>query len=279
MHPTEPLDDLARFSFEHAGNLCEKEHGCLAYHRAWSVIRLLLRNGAVPAGTDFFAEGLARAAVDGRCRVLLSGAADSGLAAMVLGALARCGLSGELVLAERCATPIEQNRRLAAHLGRGIELHHGNILDLDCAAVDAVVAHSFLNFLPAELRPDLVATWARVLRPGGLLLLHQKLGDLVWHLDAAALQANRQRLEAAALARGYRPETVQAIGTAGHAFWTRPRVTPSTRDSELREMLARSGLECLSVNGLDRLSVQSPSYVPGISPEIRQSLIVARRPL
>ncbi len=279
MCPTEPLEDLARFSFERAADLCADEHGCLAYHRAWSTIRLLLKNGAVPAGMEFFAEGLAQVAVGGRCRVLLSGAADTGLAAMVLGALARNGLQGDLVLAERCATPIEQNRRFAAQLGRTIEVHQGNILDLECAPVDAVVAHSFLNFLPATLRPALVATWARVLRPGGLLLLHQKLGDLVWHADATAISASRQRFEAAARARGDMPETVQEIGAAGEAFWMRPRETPSTSEADLRDMLARAGLECVSVEGLEQLSIRSPSHVPGVSPKIAQSLVVARRPL
>ncbi|MDD8024548.1 MAG: class I SAM-dependent methyltransferase [Paracoccaceae bacterium] len=276
--PTEPLADLARFAFAEAPDLCDPAHGCCVYHRAWSTIRLLLKDGAQPAGMDFFAEGLAQAAVNGRCRVLISGAADSGVAAMVLTALAGRGITADLVVAERCATPIAQNRRFADHLGLHFELHQGDILTLDCAPVDAVVAHSFLNFLPAHLRPALVATWARLLRPGGLVLLHQKLGDLRWAPDAETLGANRARLEAQARARGIDAQTAQHIGAAGVAFWTRERPHSTTREDELNDLLAQAGLEQIRLESLGQLSVGSPSYVAGVSSNTPQSLVMARRP-
>lgn len=275
---TDPIEPLARFAFDRAPDLCAPEHGCCAYHRAWSMIRWLMKDGLLPAGQDFFATHLAQVARHGRCRVLLSGAADAGLAAMVLGALAGQGLRADLVLAERCATPIAQNRQFMEQLGHPIELHHGDILTLDCAPVDAVIAHSFINFLPADLRPALVAHWARLLRPGGVVLLHQKLGGGGSGDTLAGVAASRQRLEAAARARGVAPDLIAQIGQAGEAFWLQPRPAHRLEAEELHEMLAAAGFEAPQITALDRVSTGSPRYLPGVSSRVAQSLVCARKP-
>lgn len=277
--PTEPLAEIARLSFLQAPSLCHPDHGCCVYHRAWSSIRLLLKGGILPAGGAFFADGLARVAQNGVCRVLLSGAADTGVAAMVLGALASRGLAAELVLAERCATSVAQNRLFAKQLGMTFEVHHGDILALECAPVDAVVAHSFINFLPETAQPTLVATWARVLRPEGVVLMHQKLGVPPGRpVDASVVEASRINLETAALAHGYDPSTAHEIGQAGVAFWSRskPYHFPSAED--LVGMFMQAGLECLQLERLKKMSTGSPSHLSGVSPEVVQSLIMARRP-
>ncbi|HWS75504.1 MAG TPA: hypothetical protein VN324_10230 [Quisquiliibacterium sp.] len=88
----EPLDRLARFSWDWAPALCQPGHGCQDYHRSWSLVRLLELGGAMPAGVAFFQRELGALAKAGRRRVLVSGGADTGLMAVVVSAYraARC---------------------------------------------------------------------------------------------------------------------------------------------------------------------------------------------
>ena len=67
---------------------------------------------------------------------------------------------------------VAKARRLAAEDGVSVDFHVSTLEDWDWSdAVDALVA-VFIQFLPPEARAEAFADFARVIRPGGLLLLH-----------------------------------------------------------------------------------------------------------
>ncbi len=274
----EPLAQLADFTFEQAAQLCDPAHDCCRYHRAWSMIRFLLLDGALPEGADLLSEGLAELQREGRVRVLLSGAADTGLAALVLAVAAKIGQEVELVLAERCATPIAQNRRFAEALGIGIELHQGDISALDCAPVDVVIAHNFLTFLPPDARPGVVATWARVLRPGGLLLMRQRFAGQNRKADPGVSEADRSRLEAAARDHGYAAEKAREIGLAGQDFWMNRYQRFEFGEGTLRDLLAGAGFELVSLRATEGQTMTSPAHFGRTRADTPKASVIARKP-
>ncbi|MDP2084433.1 MAG: class I SAM-dependent methyltransferase [Gemmobacter sp.] len=276
----ERLPELAQFAFDHAGELCDPAHGCCSYHRGWSMVRLLLKGGALPAGGAFIGAGLAGAARDGRCRVLLSGSADTGLPALILEVLAAAGLDADLVIADRCATPIEQNRRFARHLGRNFELHRAEVQTLHIEPVDAILSHSLLNFVPAAVRPALVTTWARLLRPGGIVLIHQKLVDTPFVQDrSGGLPAFCARLETAAREFGHDVDAVARIVQAGSDFWVSHAPESRLSEADLRVLLEGAGLGIVMIERMPQRAGLSPKDEAGMSPDTPQSLVIARRPL
>jgi len=209
----EPLAPLARLSWDRAPELCRPEHGCLDYHRCWSMVRLLRQNGALPSGADFFLREIRTEASADRKRVLISGAADTGVPALILTAFEQADVFPELVIIDQCRTPILQNRTLFDSLRLKAEIRCGDICDLQCEPVDVVVAHSFLHFFPEPARSEVSRAWLRLLKPGGLLLLSNSvcpsesvgppakppglIEEQIPALVAAAVQAGMAEAEAA----------------------------------------------------------------------------------
>ncbi|MER9319215.1 class I SAM-dependent methyltransferase [Mesorhizobium sp. M0659] len=246
IYTDEPLTQLARFSFDWAEVLCDPSHGCMPYHRTWSMIRLLESKGAKPAGGGFFGRELAAVAQEGRCRILLSGAADTGLAAMVLGQTRPVGIEPEFVLIDRCETTVEQNRLFARSAGFALETHRADIRGCDCAPVQAVVAHSALNFFDRSARQQVVDSWARSLKPGGRLLLSQRLlsekDQPRGPRGSAEIGRRLSTIEKAAVAAHFPAAAVAELKTAVEALWGEPLHEDRTTYSDLADMLKQSNL-------------------------------------
>lgn len=275
----EPLDRLARFAFDHAPSLCRPEHGCTDYHRVWSAIRLFDLGGATPAGWPFFRRELQALATDRPLRVLLSGAADTGLASIVAAALPP--ERALIVLTDRCETPIAQNRQFAQALGRPIECHVGDVRALACDPVDAVLAHSFLVFFDPEERQRVVDAWARVLAPGGRLLMSNRLvarGAAVRPPpDTAAALARLPALREKAAAAGWNPVDCDLLAEAAGRFWTRSLLAPLT-ESGLRDLLSNAGLELVALDYDDSETPTGPMSRRHRTRERARAEIVARKP-
>lgn len=164
-------EDLAKFSFLNAKHLCKPEHGCYEYHKVWSTLRLLKNPGALPSESDFFERSIKGFAKTTPIRILISGAADTGLAAMVLKALSAGSASGEILVVDQCPTVIAQHRLYKELGGVDLKLYTGSILDLECDPVDIVIAHNFIRFLPKQDRQALFNKWSDLLADDGLILL------------------------------------------------------------------------------------------------------------
>src|SRR5262249_10306073 len=105
---SEDIPQLAADSFELANRLCDT---CTNYHALWPYLRLVRgTNGAeheAPLRESILAERIA----SGYRRILIAGAADSGVLALVVRA-AR-GWDVSVTVLDRCATPLELCRRFA----------------------------------------------------------------------------------------------------------------------------------------------------------------------
>jgi SAM-dependent methyltransferase len=172
----EPLTELAVYSFQNALQLCVEEHACCDYHRIWSLARLANPIGPNLAGWQFLHRQLAILTdTQPSPRVLISGAADTGLLSLVLAGLKDSHANAQIILVDRCATPVRQNEQLCEKLNADAQFYVADILNFDGEPVDVILAHSFLNFFDPAERGDLFANWARLLNPNGKILLSNRI--------------------------------------------------------------------------------------------------------
>lgn len=280
----EPLDRLARFSWDWAPALCQPGHGCQDYHRSWSLVRLLELGGAMPAGVAFFQRELGALANAGRRRVLVSGGADTGLMAVVVSAYREVGVDPEIVFADRCETTCTQNHLFARELGLEVEIRRCDITAIDCAPVDAIVAHSFLPFFEGPLRQQVVQAWARVMRPGGALLISNAIAEdeAQWAQvrDPEKIEARRRTLEQAAIRAGYDAPTAALMAATAARFWHSSRVRPpALTEANLRAGLGLAGFDVRAFDARVRMPAEGPSAMvfSGADKRPRAEIVAIRR--
>jgi len=166
----EDLPGIAADNFEIATRSCRS---CGEMHALWPYIRLArVSMGAPSSPLDTV---LARLIAEGRRSVLIAGSSDTGL----LGLVARAGGGAELdiVVLDRCPTPLESCRRLARRWSLPISTLHQDLTELDLRdRFDIVLAHGTLRFISSDRLTDVLARLRRALRPAGLFLLHVKNG-------------------------------------------------------------------------------------------------------
>jgi hypothetical protein len=153
------------------GERCDWSHGL------WQVLRLMELVVSPQRHDDFYRAAFA--GVEGvggaRPRVLVSGTADYAMPALALECFRARGVEPELTVLDRCETPVRLSDWYAQQAGALVQGVVSDILDYvpagDAAGgFDAICTDSFFGrFAPAE-RPGLVAKWASLLRPGGLLV-------------------------------------------------------------------------------------------------------------
>lgn len=247
----EPLEKLARFSFDWAPTLCSPK--CAAYHQAWSTIRLLMRNSDLPSGLAFFADEMNAVAGPDKPRVLISGGADTGLFALAVEALGTKASDAEFVFADACATTVEQNRLYARHCGLKAEFHLGDICDLQTAPADVILAHNFLYFFEPARRHLVTQTWARSLKPDGRVLIYQGLQQpgngrsLPQKTDPTLGPQIRQ----AALEFGMGDSLANMVEETACRFWETRGGHGSMTLTELQEYLLSSGLQIFKMTTYD----------------------------
>lgn len=256
MHPAacsfEPLDRLARFAWDWAPALCEPAHACVDYHRSWSLVRLLELDGAMPAGQAFFDRELAPLASREDPRVLISGAADTGVASLVISAFRARGTVPDIVFVDQCRTSCWQNSLFMRQLGVNAQVLAMDAARIECAPVDAIVAHSFLHLLPGPKRREVLAAWARVLRVGGRVLMSTALADdesdWVRMKDANQVELRRASLERAAIEAGFAPAEAAQVAQTAARFWaTSPGKSPALTEANVRHEFRAVGLDVRSV--------------------------------
>jgi len=112
-----------------------------------------------------------RAFITGGLRkILIAGAADTGLLSLVL--RAADDFDVDVTVLDVCASPLELCRRLAGQWSIPVRTVKQDLADLDeRQAFDLVLVHGTLHFIAAEKRLNVLARIHRGLRPDGRLVL------------------------------------------------------------------------------------------------------------
>jgi hypothetical protein len=169
----EPLLESAPLAWRLAPDLCRKEpatgESCAWIHGFWQYFRLLGLASTPSLHVSFFTEALtARAGNTGTPRVLISGAADYSMLALVLGAYGARDVRPEVTVVDRCETPLMLNRWFAQRAAFEITTRLCDILEYsEARPFDVLCTHSFLSEFPRDYWPRLLAKWRELLRPGG----------------------------------------------------------------------------------------------------------------
>jgi SAM-dependent methyltransferase len=263
----EDLRCIAAEGFQLADRLCRD---CGQLHALWPYIRLAR---ATSAGLEDAGEQvqsvLAELIAAGRRDVLVAGSADTGLLALV--ARSGAGRPLDIVVLDRCETPLEMCRRLARRWSLPIATLHEDLADLDRPGqFDIVLVHGTLHFLAPARRADVLARMRRSLRPDGRLVLRVNTsrrieGDLTgegrhgyadWVPDELARiavplpeppEAFRERLRLHAMSREDRegafraPEEIQAL-LAQAGFMTRDWLELGVKlSTPVQDFVAKTG--------------------------------------
>lgn len=138
---------------------------CAWYHSAWPSLRLLGIVTEPSHHVGYFVEHLAPAA---DARVLVCGAADHALPALVFAVWRAAGVTPDVTVLDRCATPLRLCEWYADRVGQHIATVHSDILDYGAEGrFDVICTHALLGHFSAQQRRALAAVWYRLLRPGG----------------------------------------------------------------------------------------------------------------
>ena len=169
----EPLELSAPLARQLASRLCRKNpetrESCEWEHGFWQYLRIL---GLVPAPkrqADFYREAFEQL-VDSssRPRILISGAADYGMLALVIGLFRERGIEPQVTVVDICETPLALNRWFAQRESIEIQTHCSDLLSYTSdVPFDLICTHGFFCYFSPAQRPVLLANWYTLLRPGG----------------------------------------------------------------------------------------------------------------
>ena len=169
----EPLVLSAPLAHRVAPGLCRKDpasgEDCAWYHGVWQYLRVLDIPVSPTAHAEFFFGALEPLAREGGYRrVLISGAADYCVPALVLWAYQRQNAVAEVTVVDVCETPLFLSKWYARTVSATVETQASEILDYRAAGpFDVICTHAFLGYFAPPRRRDLIAKWSRLLRPGG----------------------------------------------------------------------------------------------------------------
>jgi SAM-dependent methyltransferase len=164
-----------------AAALCRRDESgdsCRWYHGVWPYFRLLGLVGSPWTHRAFFESAIAPLAASGQFRrVLVSGASDFAMVAVVRGAFRRVGAQPDLTVVDRCETPLHIHRWYAGRHGIELAAAAADIRSFTAngAPFDLICTHSFFGNFEPSLRAEVVSRWRDLLRPGGKLALVNRI--------------------------------------------------------------------------------------------------------
>jgi hypothetical protein len=193
---SEDLVANARTALRAARTHCAS--GCDWYHALYPVLRLLDLAATPQRHAAFFRDALA-----GAERVLIAGAADTGVLCQLLAS----GRPRAIAVIDRCETPLVVCRAHAELAGVPLVSERLDLLEPTARApgralFDLVCTHSLLGMVPPAQRVHAAAALCAQLRPGGRLVSTTRIDPAapVARLAAAAAERFCARVEAGAAA-------------------------------------------------------------------------------
>ena len=149
---------------------------CTWYHGVWQYLRALGVLKRTPGGDGaFFAETLSKLAATSR-RVLVSGSADDAMALLAIEAFRDARMPLDLTVIDRCEAPLAMSRWSGKRMGHNLATDRVDVLEYASESpYDVITTSSFLSYFDEDGRSRLFARWASLLRPGGKLLLTNRL--------------------------------------------------------------------------------------------------------
>ena len=162
----EDIPLLAREAFELANRECG---ACRNTHALWPYIRLSRASIGIELEGSMLEPLLAGLFESGRRNVLVAGAADTSLLALCARAGSKHGV--EIVIIDRCDTPLEMCRRLASRSRLSVETIRQDLRDLTIHnRFDVILLHHTLQFVPADEQIEVLLRLAQALRSQGRLV-------------------------------------------------------------------------------------------------------------
>ena len=240
MSGRDDADLQAKVARSLAPSLC-RTGGCGWYHGVWPALRGLGLVATPYRHEAFFDDALGAVAARGGRRVLVSGAADAAMAAIVHGAFADRGVTASLTVVDRCATPVRVVEDWGARHGVDVVGLVGDVLadHVELGHHDAVCTHGLLSIVDRQHRAHLAARWAAALAPGGVVATTVSLSSSdapdPTGFDAAALEQFAEQARQV----GAPDELVD-----GARQWaSRVQVHPVRSKDEVVEVLAGAGFD------------------------------------
>jgi SAM-dependent methyltransferase len=149
---------------------CSSYHGLLQYMRMLGVVASPLRQ------RGFYAKALREVPPAPRTRVLVAGAADYCMLALVLGAYR--DRSVEVTVVDRCPTPLELCRWFAARAGVTVATAVADLARFeDADGFDVICTDSLLTLLRPEERARVLSRWRSLLAPGGRVVTSARISS------------------------------------------------------------------------------------------------------
>jgi SAM-dependent methyltransferase len=163
----EPLRDLAPEAYRLSQFLCGP---CRDLHGLWPYIRLSRASTGVEAPESRLQDELRILFDRGLRRLLIAGAQDTGLLALMVRASA--GHNVEITVLDICETPLELCRGLAKQWSLSIATIRQDLFDFRVERhFDIVLMHGTLHFIAADRRLEVLRRIRHALHPTGRLIV------------------------------------------------------------------------------------------------------------
>lgn len=281
---TEPLAPLARFAFDWANTLCDPNHSCSSYHRMWPFVRLIETGGALPAGQEFFHREVQTCSRDGKVHAIISGGADTGVMALAVEGALKDGLDLRITAVDRCRTPLEQMRLYGAANSIEVDIH-AITLDQIPAGLDAdiILGHTILTQIPAEGHLAVFQAWSDALRPGGRIVMSQRLATHDetshprWTPDLVATRRQGLQAKLEAMETPNLSASKETILDAAEHFWTRAHNRSNVFEEEIYAHAEVTNLRVLQMEPIMDTSTVSPfSFTKLVTQRLRYEIVLEK---
>lgn len=162
-----------------AGQNCKSQPGaisCYHYHGVRFLLHQLGARTTLPCQYEVFYTDLKAMfkdtpAQDSPLRVLVSGTADFVIPTLVSSALKDAGWPLEVVIVDRCQTPLQFCRVAAGQFGFDWQYQQSDIMDLSFKqSFDLIVTDRLHGHIPPNIRPRVFDKLAGLLSPAGLFI-------------------------------------------------------------------------------------------------------------